>query len=66
MEGSFYVCSEQGIPEIIYFTEDEAFSFGHEYVDVFDEDGEKLISYKLDTDIDYVGNTCKEDYTTDF
>lgn len=66
MEGAYYVCSESDTPEIIYFTEDDAFAFGFEYVDVFDEDGEKIISYKLDEERDYVGNTCKEDYTTEF
>ena len=48
MEGAYYVCSSNDAPEIIYFSEDDAFSSGYEFIDVFDEDGEKLTSYKLD------------------
>ena len=66
MEGTYYVCSEAETPDIIYFDEDDAFAFGFQYVYVFDEDGEKLISYKLNEDQNYMGNTCKDDYTTDF
>ena len=44
MEGTYYVCSSDDAPEIIYFSEDDAFSSGYEFIDIFDEDGEKLMS----------------------
>ena len=66
MEGAYYVCSSNDAPEIIYFSEDDAFSSGYEFIDVFDEDGEKLTSYKLDIEGEYVGESNKEEYTTDF
>ncbi|MBV5347767.1 hypothetical protein JZU46_06100 [bacterium] len=64
MDDVYYVASHDDGPEIIYFTSEEAFASGYTYIDIFDTDGEKIVTYKLDTD-DYT-DTSEEDYTTNF
>lgn len=63
MGGIYFVVSATDEPEAIYFSDEDAFASGFEYIDVFDEEGLKIISYKLNSD---ASHTCEDDYTTDF
>lgn len=63
MIGDYFVVSMEEQPEAIYFSEEDAFASGFEFIDVFDEEGIKLISYKLVTDNEH---TCEDDYTENF
>ncbi len=64
MEGIYFVVSMSEEPEVIFFSEAEAFESGFTFIDVFDDEGTKTISYKLmDEDIEHTG---EEDYTLDF
>lgn len=62
----YYVASNDDSPEALYFSEEDAFAHGFDYIDVFDDIGNKLMSYKLLSDYNYSENTSEEDYTTDF
>jgi len=66
MEGAYYVASDEDGPELIYFSSDEAFASGYTFIDIFDDDGDKLASFKLNIDDDYNQDTCEDDYTTNF
>jgi len=63
MEGVYFVTSANEEPDAIYFSEEDAFASGFQYIDVFDTEGIKTISYKLISDNE---NTCEDDYTTNF
>jgi hypothetical protein len=68
MDAVYFVVSYGEEPEAIYFSAEEAFAAGYFYVDGFDEEGLKVISYKLTTDTDSTNHIllCEDDYTTDF
>lgn len=64
MESIYFVASSYDQPEVIYFSEEEAFGSGFIFIDAFDDEGTKTISYKLiNEDIEH---TCEEDYTSNF
>ncbi len=66
MSGVYYVVSSSDAPEAIYFSEEEAFAASFEYIDVFDEEGAKVLGYKLISGDSFLQNTCEDDYTLDF
>jgi len=69
MDAVYFVVSEGDEPEKIYFSDEEAFASGAMYIDGFDEEGLKVISYKLQdvqADMGFLGTTSEEDYTTEF
>lgn len=47
-EEKYFVCSNSDAPEFIYFDKDSAFNdqFPTDFIDSFDENGEKVSSYK--------------------
>jgi hypothetical protein len=63
MSDVYFVASSSDEPEAIYFDEEEAFASGFEFLDVFDEEGIKVLTYKLATENEH---TCEDDYTTKF
>ncbi len=63
MIGVYFVASVDEQPEAVYFSEEDAFTSGFNYIDVFDEEGFKVVSYKLKNDND---QTCEDDYTINF
>lgn len=63
MSGIYFVVSSVDEPEAIYFSEEDAFASGFTYIDVFDGEGLKIISYKCTNEEE---STCEDDYTTDF
>lgn len=46
-EPKFFVCCDHDTPVCIKFTEEEARALGTNYVDAFDEFGEKVRSYEF-------------------
>lgn len=56
MEEKYFVGSNGDEPERIYFTGREAFFSGDDYIDSFDEGGNRVCSYKF----------VDDEYTTDF
>lgn len=52
----YFVCSNSEEPEVIYFTKEDAFSSGINYVDSFDENGKRVVSYKYVSDGKYTTN----------
>ncbi len=66
MEAVYFVASSEDGPEAIYFTAEDAFDSAFLYIDSFDEDGSKILSYKLENEDDFLQNTTEENYTTRF
>lgn len=63
MDSVYFVASNDQ-PEVIYFSPEEAFASGFEYLDAFDEEGNFVISYKLKAG--EFDDTDEDDYTTNF
>ncbi len=71
---NIYVGSETDEPTKIFFTPEEAFQSGLEYMDVFNSDGDKVDSYKImDWSLDIMESMGPDeykfsimDYTEDF
>lgn len=66
IEAAYFVASSEDGPEAIYFSADDAFESAFLYIDAFDEEGYKLISYKLEDEDTYLQQTTEENYTTRF
>lgn len=66
IEAAYFVASSEDGPEAIYFSAEEAFESAFLFIDLFDEDGNKLLSYKLEDEDDYMQQTTEENYTTRF
>ncbi len=63
MDSIYFVVSMSEEPELIYFSAEEAFESGFTFIDAFNDEGMKTISYKLVNDAEH---TCEEDYTSNF
>lgn len=66
MEAVYFVASSEDGPEAIYFTPEEAFESAFLYIDSFDEEGSKILSYKLEDEENFMQETSEESYTTRF
>ncbi len=66
MEAVYFVASSEDGPEAIYFSSEDAFESAFLFVDAFDEDGNKVISYKLIDPDEFIQNSTEENYTTSF
>ena len=66
MEAFYFVASSEDAPEAIYFSAEEAFESAFLFIDAFDEDGNKVISYKLLNPDEFIQSSTEENYTTRF
>jgi len=66
MDTVYFVASSEDGPEAIYFTAEEAFESAFLYIDSFDTEGTKVLSYKLENEDSLMQETSEEDYTTRF
>jgi hypothetical protein len=66
MDAVYFVASSEDGPEAIYFSSEDAFESAFLFIDSFDEEGTKILSYKLMDEDEFIQTTSEENYTTKF